>query len=149
VNREMAVARLNNGSMLKGYLKVFSSDMDEISVEENGTGKLHLLKMEDMKAVFFVKSFEGDHEYRDRKSYGSSKSKGQRVFVKFRDGESMVGFLDGGVPWERGFFLSKQDKTQKGFFLLPSDEDTNNLRVFVVSSSVDDVTVVPGQAEQI
>ena len=148
MNREMAVARLNNGSMLKGYMKDFSSDLDEISVEEDGTDKLHLLKIGDVKAVFFVKSFEGDHDYRDRKVYSHSKPRGQRVFVKFRDGEGMVGFLDSAIPWERGFFLSKQNSSRKGFFLLPADEDGNNLRVFVVSSSVDDVTVVPGQADQ-
>jgi hypothetical protein len=148
VNRERAVARLNNGNLLKGYMKEFSSDMTEIAVEEDGTGKLHLLRMEDMKAVFFVKSFEGDHEYRERKSYSNSKPRGQRVFVKFRDGESLVGFMDSDIPWEKGFFLSKRDNDKKGFFLLPADEDGNNLRVFVVSSSVDDVTIVPGQAEQ-
>jgi len=52
------------------------------------------------------------------------------------------------VPWERGFFLSKKDSDLKGFFLLPVDEDTNNIKVFVVASSVDDVTVVPNQVEQ-
>jgi len=97
--------------------------------------------------VFFVKSFEGDQGYKERKSYGVAKIKGQRVFVKFRDGEGLVGFLEGDVPWQRGFFLSKQDSDLKGFFLLPVDEDTNNIKVFVVSSSVDAVTVVPNQAK--
>jgi hypothetical protein len=69
--------------------------------------------------------------------------------VKFRDGESMVGFLDGELPWDKGFFLSKQENGRKGFFLLPADTEGNNVRVFVVSSSVDDVTVVPGQADQL
>jgi hypothetical protein len=64
------------------------------------------------------------------------------VFVKFRDGESLLGFLEGDFPWEKGFFLSRQDKGLKGFFLLPVDEDANNIKVFVVSSSVVDVTVV-------
>jgi len=57
-----------------------------------------------------------------------------------------VGFLEGDVPWEKGFFLSKRGSNRKGFFLLPVDEDTNNIKVFVVSSSVDAVTVVPNQA---
>jgi hypothetical protein len=149
VNRDMAIARLNNGSLLKGYVKDFSTDLSEIAMEVDGTGTLHTVTMEEMKAVFFVKSFEGDHEYREKKTYSRSKPRGQRVFVKFRDGESMVGFLDGELPWDKGFFLSKQENGRKGFFLLPADTEGNNVRIFVVSSSVDDVTVVPGQADQL
>ena len=147
MDMEKTVTRLNNGNLLKGYMRDFSPNRNELTVEEKGTARQHLVKIEDLKAVFFVKSFEGDHEYRERKSYGIAKIKGQRVFVKFRDGESMVGFLEGEVPWERGFFLSKQYSDLKGFFLLPVDEDTNNIKVFVVSSSVDAVTVVPNQAK--
>ena len=145
---EKTVTRLNNGNLLKGYMKNFSPNRNEVTVEETVAAREHLVKIEDVKAVFFVKSFEGDHEYREKKSYGIARIKGQRVFVKFRDGESMVGFLEGEVPWERGFFLSKQDSDLKGFFILPVDEDTNNIKVFVVASSVDDVTVVPNQAVQ-
>ena len=143
---EKTVTRLNNGDLLKGYMKNFSPDRNELTVEEEGSDNQRQVKIGDVKAVFFVKSFEGDHAYKERKSYSLTKTKGQRVFVKFRDGEGLVGFLEGDVPWQRGFFLSKQDSDLKGFFLLPVDEDTNNIRVFVVSSSVDAVTVVPNQA---
>ena len=146
VNMEKAVTRLIDGKLLKGYIREFSPDQNEVTIEEEVTGDLHPVKIGDVKAVFFVKSFEGDHEHKEKKSYGSVKIKGQRVFVKFRDGEGLVGFLEGDVPWEKGFFLSKQDSNLKGFFLLPVDEDTNNIKVFVVSSSVDAVTVVPNQA---
>ena len=145
---EKTVTRLINGKLLKGYIKEFSPDQNEINIEDEVTGDLHPVKIEDVKAVFFVKSFEGDHEHREKKSYGIAKIRGQRVFVKFRDGETMVGFLEGDVPWARGFFLSKQDSGLKGFFLLPVDEDTNNIKVFVVASSIDEVTVVPNQVEQ-
>jgi len=143
---EKAVTRLINGKVLKGYIDEFSPDQNEVNIKEEITGDLHTVKIGDVKAVFFVRSFEGDQEHKERKSYGIAKVKGQRVFVKFRDGEGLVGFLEGDVPWEKGFFLSKQDSSRKGFFLLPVDEDTNNIKVFVVSSSVDAVTVVPNQA---
>lgn len=146
VNMEKAVTRLINGKVLKGYIKEFSPDQNEVNIKEEVTGNMHPVRIGDVKAVFFVKSFEGDHEHKERKSYGLAKIKGKRVFVKFRDGEGLVGFLEGDVPWQKGFFLSKQDSNLKGFFLLPVDEDTNNIKVFVVSSSVDDVTVVPNQA---
>lgn len=145
VSMEKVVTRMIDGKLLKGYITEFSPEQSEVNIEEEATGDLHPVKIRDVKAVFFVKSFEGDNEYKERKSYGITKIKGKRVFVKFRDGEGLVGFLEGGVPWQRGFFLSKQESDLKGFFLLPVDEDTNNIKVFVVSSSVDAVTVVPSQ----
>lgn len=145
---EKVVVRLNAGGLLKGYLKEFSPVLPELSLIESGSSRTLSVRLDDVKAVFFVRSFEGDHEYKERKSYGATPSKGQRVFVKFGDGESLVGFLDGEVPWDKGFFLSKQ-RDQKGFYLLPADEDANNVKVFVVASSVVDVTVVPAQGEKI
>ena len=142
-NTEKAVMRFSNGEILKGYLKEFSPDLAKLTLKEAGTDKAHLVRIEDVKAVFFVRSFEGDNAYKEKKSYGVSKPKGRKVYIKFKDGESMVGFLDGEVPWDKGFFLSKQDHEKKGFFLLPVDEDANNIKVFVVVSSVDYVTVVP------
>lgn len=148
--REKAVVRFSSGLILKGFLKDFSTESNEIFLEEAETYKLHPVRMEEVKAIFFVKSFEGDQDYRERKSYANTEPKGQRLFIKFRDGESLVGFLEGEVPWERGFYLSRRDKGPKGFYLLPADAETNNTKVFVVASSVDDVTVVPkiiGQSE--
>jgi len=142
---EKVVTRLINGKVLKGYIKEFSPELSRVEIKEEVTGDLHPVKIGDVKALFFVRSFKGDHEHKERKSYGIAKIKGQRVFVKFRDGEGLVGFLEGDVPWEKGFFLSKQNDSRKGFFLLPVDEDTNNIKVFVVSTSVDAVTVVPNQ----
>jgi hypothetical protein len=143
VGHERSVVRLNDGSLLKGYLKDFSSEMETVVLREAETGKIHTLRIEDLKAVFFVKSFEGDDDYKEKKSYGIRKPTGNRVFVKFKDGERLVGFVDGKVPWQKGFFLSRKDSDGKGFFLLPVDKDTNNIKIFVISSSVDDVTVVP------
>ncbi len=143
VGRERSVVRLNDGSLLKGYLKDFSPGKATVVLQEAETDEVHKLKTADVKAVFFVRTFEGNYDYNEKKSYGIRRPMGKRVFVKFRDGERLVGFVEGTVPWEKGFFLSKRENKEKGFFLLPVDEDTNNIKVFVISSSVDDVTVVP------
>jgi len=141
-DREKSVVRFRDGRMLKGYLSGFSPHAEKGVVEEE-TGASHSVSVEELKAVFFVRSFEGDQSHKEKKSYGSSHVKGHRAFVKFKDGESMVGFLDGSVPWERGFFLSRREGDTKGFFVYPADSEANNIRVFVVASAVSDVTVVP------
>jgi hypothetical protein len=65
------------------------------------------------------------------------------VFIKFKDRESLIGFIDGEVPWQKGFTLTKPDGTEDtGFFLTPSDNDSNNIKVFVVCSAIEKVTIM-------
>jgi hypothetical protein len=141
---EKAVLRFLDGTMLKGYLEFFSEEGHEIALREAETETLHNVQVDGLKAVFFVRSFDGNRTYHEKKSYGIRKPKGHRAFIKFNDGEDMVGFLDGDVPWEKGFFLSKQKmKKLMGFYLLPADEGSNNTRIFIFTRAVRDVTVVP------
>ena len=140
---ERVVCRFNNGHILKGYLQGFNPEMPEVMVRDETNGNTAAIRMDDLKAVFFVRSFEGDDCHREKKAFGTVRAKGNRVYIKFNDGESLVGFLEGEVPWERGFFLSRKNAALQGFFLLPVDDNANNLKVFVVASAIDDVTVVP------
>ena len=82
-------------------------------------------------------------QHKERKIYGIRRSEGKKIFVKFKDDESMVGYLHGDVPWDKGFFLSKPDKEKEGFFLIPVDEDSNNIKVFIIYSAVKDITSIP------
>jgi small nuclear ribonucleoprotein (snRNP)-like protein len=140
---EKIVARFNDGRILKGYLKDFSVNKDVVILHEAEKKKKHTIPIEDLKALFFVKTFEGDSGYSERKAYGVRKSIGRKVYVKFKDGESMIGFIEGELPWKKGFFLSKSDTGDKGFFLIPTDSEGNNIKIFVVGSSVRDVTSIP------
>lgn len=142
-DREKAVIRFRDGRVVKGFLLAFSPETDHVSLEGEGKGGVQTVRIDDLKAIFFVKSFAGNREYHEHRSFGSGRRKGQRIFVRFTDGEHLVGFLEGGVPWEKGFFLSRREGEGKGFFVFPADSGSNNERVFVVSSSVADVTVVP------
>jgi hypothetical protein len=98
--------------------------------------------IEELKALFFVKSFEGSSRYVERKVFGIRKSLGRKVFVKFVDKESLVGFIEGEIPWDKGFSLAKLGKRVKGFFLTPVDGDCNNDRVFVVGSAIENITIM-------
>lgn len=140
---EKVVCRFTDGHTLKGYLAGFTTALPEFSIRPESGGESLVVRLDDLKAVFFVRTFEGDNSYREKKSYGTTCVKGNRAFVKFRDGESLIGFLEGEIPWKRGFFLSGSGVAQQGFFLLPCDEGSNNIKVFVVAAAVNDVTVVP------
>lgn len=134
---QKAILRFLDGRMLKGFIRNFTLADDHVFIvdESSDTQKV---KLKELKAIFFVRKFEGDREHREKKSFAGTRRTGKRLFVKFRDGEQMTGFLEGDTPWEKGFFLDL--KKTSGFFLRPVDEDSNNLKVFIVTSALLDVT---------
>lgn len=142
-NINRVVVRFNNGRILKGYIRNFIADEGFVTLEEAGTCREQIIPIGELKAIFFVKTFEGVSEYRDKKAYGIRKNIGRKVYIRFNDEESMIGFLEGEVPWKKGFFLSKPDKVAKGFFLIPVDSESNNIKVFAVGSSIKDITLMP------
>jgi len=140
---DTVVLRFNDGKVLKGYLKGFSQESQEVMFEELGKTNASAIPVREMKAIFFVKTFEGDNTRREIKRYGLGQNKGKKIFVKFKDEESVIGYLHEDVPWDKGFFLSRPDNKKTGFFLIPVDEDSNNIKIFVIRSSVKDITAVP------
>src|SRR4030067_140422 len=119
-DKEKIVARFNDKRLLKGYIKKFTGDSAVVIIEEADTGKEHAVPIDDLKAIFYVKTFEGSKEYKEKKVYGPGKKLGRKVFVKFRDGEKLVGFLEADVLPDKILSFLKSDGSKKGFFL-PSD----------------------------
>jgi len=142
--QDKVVIRYKDGKVLKGFAHAFDDSSDHINVKMLDSDEQNNIPFEELKAVFFVRSFEGTSSYREKKRYGISEKKGDRVFVKFSDGELLVGYLIGDVPWDKkkGFNLSKSETKQKGFYMLPSDLKSNNIKVFVPLSYVQDVFVM-------
>lgn len=141
--KEKVVIRFNNGRVLKGYLKEFFQDSPAILFEEAGKKEFYAISVRELKAIFFVKTFEGKNGYKEKKKYGERKQAGKKIFVKFKDGESFVGYLSGDMPWDKGFFLSKPDDKRTGFFIVPADEESNNEKAYIIKSSVKDVLALP------
>jgi hypothetical protein len=86
------------------------------------------IMIKDLKAVFFVRTFEGNKDYHDRKEFeGTDQLQGRKVAITFSDGEVIVGSTLG------------YDPSRPGFFLFPVDPQSNNMRVFCISKAVKDV----------
>lgn len=140
---EKVVVRFNSGKILKGYLEDFTAYTDVVVIQEVETDKEHGIPIHELKAIFFVKTFQGNSSRSDKKAFGIRENIGRKVYIRFNDSESMMGYLEGEIPWEKGFYLSKPASSLKGFFLVPVDADSNNKKVFVVSSSIKDITLMP------
>jgi hypothetical protein len=107
--------------MKKGTTRDFSLHKTHFHLEETN-GEISEISIEDLKAVFFVKDFEGNKTH--QKSYDDNISGGgKKIKVSFFDDETVVGYTLGYSPERQGFFLA------------PADLQGNNERIFVVKSA--------------
>jgi len=133
----LVVARYLDGRVLKGVTNDFSPNRPGFHVEVDGTNEVVELRCRQLKALFFVKTFAGDPARQDVKGFlqgPAETSQGRKIAVRFRDGEFMCGYT---LSWS---------PDREGFFLFPADVDSNNQRIYVVSSAADEVKAGP-QAE--
>jgi len=132
------VVKYNDGTIIKGYTTDFNPSKDIFHIylvdEELETAKDEKveIKLDAIKAVFFVKSFQGNKDYKKVRTFEghSSGSLSQRkIIVIFKDGENFYGTTHSYSP------------ERSGFFVFPIDEEDNNDRVFVPRSALEKVHV--------
>lgn len=114
------VVRYADGRVLKGYadfdpeqasLRLAPLDDPEFDGDE--------VAVNELKAVFFVRSFDGDPSRDESKDlYQPRPPNTRKVSVRFRDGEELVGHT------------RQLDRHRAGLFFVPLDPGSNNLRVF-------------------
>lgn len=130
--KQKIVVRYLNKELVKGDTSDFFPNKETFhvtSVNKFGKEKTIEVELKSLKAIFFVKDLEGNKDYRENKLALSENKLGKHVAVTFKDGEML-----------RGSSLGVSLKLQ-GFFLFPSDKNSNNRRIYVVSSSVKEVKV--------
>lgn len=129
-----AVVRFSDGSVEKGFIRNFSPNKEcfHLQPHEKSSGQdMRQIWVRDLKAIFFVKDFGGNSAYDERREFlAGEKTPGRKIEVLFRDGEKLVGTTLGYEPGRPGFFIH------------PVDDGSNNIRVFVVQSSVDKVRIL-------
>jgi len=142
IEPDKVVVRFKDGRVLKGQVNDFDPNAVEIMLVELENGDKLRLPIDELKALFFVHSLEGDPAYRERKVFGIRESIGHKIYIRFHDGESMLGFIKGDVPWEKGFYRSSPESQSSGFFMAPVDGESNNIKIFVIASAVRDISVI-------
>jgi uncharacterized protein DUF6982 len=114
-----------DGRRLPGYIYNFSAMKDSFdlhSAENPLQGQATKIQMKDLKAVFFVREFQGKPEHKD-KAEVDERAHGRKIEVTFRDGETILGKTEGYNP------------QKPGFFMFPGDGDSNNLRIYVINKN--------------
>ena len=120
------VVRFADGALLKGFTQDFHPTRSQFSlwpsINSKPADRVNV-PMSRLKAVFFVKDFQGNPRYHERKTF-TVRGQGRRVEVTFVDTEVVLGTTLNYRP----------DAT--GFFVVPADAGGNNTRIFVVASAV-------------
>ena len=121
--------RFKDGRVLKGTTQDFVPGKPFMHLHTPDSPEAVVIEIEELKAVFFVKDFTGNSEHSDHKNFPDQipSSKGRKIVVVFKDDEVMTGYTFG------------YDPCRSGFFVVPSDEASNNDRAFVVRSAVKEV----------
>jgi hypothetical protein len=127
------VVRYGDGRVVKGMTQDFFPNKDRFHLRSDTTASEEPAEVliRDLKAVFFVKDFDGKPGYNERKEYNNGdKAQGRKVEILFVDGEKLVGSTLG------------YDPNRLGFFLFPVDPESNNMRVFAVTAAVKNVRYI-------
>ncbi len=119
---------------MKGVTNNFSPTKDFfhfIPIDASLESKPLELNTIDLKALFFVKDFDGKPAYNEKREFDSTKPLVERkIRVVFKDGELMVGTTNG------------YHRNRQGFFINPVDSNSNNERCFVFSAATKEVSLI-------
>lgn len=112
-------------SPVRGYFFLFPES--DPALESSARGLL--VRLSELKALFFVKEFAGNPGRQQNPVSGAVP--GNKIEVTFSDGETLVGVAD--APFAGGL----------GYFFTPADPNSNNERIFVIAANVRESRPLP------
>lgn len=125
------VTHAKNGKITKGHTSDFSPGKDKFHLSsENDPSIKEEIILDTLKAVFFVKDFQGDFLHVDSHDFSKATVSGKHIVISFRDGEILFGTSDA------------IHREKIGFFIFPIDPDANTERAFVINSFINSIDIV-------
>ena len=134
--KKKVVVKDQNGEILKGWVEEFKPErkafilfpLIEYSEEERME-----INFNSLKAVFFVKDFTGNRNYKKVRTFDLNFNitpSQRKLIVNFKDGEHLYGTCH------------SYGRYKIGFFIYPVDLKDNNERIFVVHSAAESVRLI-------
>jgi hypothetical protein len=127
--RQCIVAHLKSGKLLKGYTDDFVPARETFRLRSAYGGdreNTYEVRTDDLKALFFVKTLEGNKHYVEKKRFDDIDTRnlrGIKVKAEFADGEVIRG-----TSFDYG-------KNSNGFYIIPVDPQSNNEKIYVVADA--------------
>jgi len=116
------VVHIVGGKILKGTTANFFPNREVFHLQEKENGENLEISVSILKAVYFVKAFEGSPEY-DERTNMARVGCGRKIKIYFKDGETQIGYTQGYTPG------------RSGLFVFPVDPESNNERIYIVAAS--------------
>lgn len=116
------IVRFSDGKILKGTTADLFPNKAVFHLKDKENGSIQEIDIFNLKAVYFVKCFDGNPGYQERDDI-ERVGLGKKIKVQFKDGEILIGYTQGYSP-NRDIFI-----------VFPSDPDSNNEKVFVVTNA--------------
>ena len=134
--KKKVVVKYKDGKIIKGWVEGFRSDRESFILYpliEYSEEEMLEIKFSSLKAVFFIKGFAGNKDYKKVRTFNidTKVTPSQRkLIVRFKDGENL-------------YSTSHSCGRYKiGFFVYPIDPKDNNKRIFVIHSAAENVRIM-------
>lgn len=134
--KKKAVVKYQNGEIIKGWIEDFRPDRESFNlfplIEYSEEERIEI-KYSYTKAVFFIKDFMGNKDYKKVRTFNINITitpSQRKLIVNFIDGEHLYGTSH------------SYSKYKIGFFVYPIDPKDNNERIFVIHSAVESVRLI-------
>lgn len=126
---EKVVAHYQDGRTLRGTTQDFRPEAEAFHLlPSEGGGIPTTVRLSDLKALFYVKDYGYLRRQVERSRRFADRGPGQKTIIEFKDGERLWGFTEEYTPGGHGFFFT------------PADPEENNVRIFVINTSVKQIT---------
>ena len=126
------VVHLKDGTICKGVTRDFDPAGGSFHLlPAEGGGVPMRVSCEKMKALFYVRDYLGNRDFKANTGFSAKQPEGRQAVLTFKDGEKIWGT----IPPE-------ENPEADGFHFIPSDEEDNNVRIYVVTSSLEVLDLV-------
>jgi len=134
--KKKAVVKYQNGEIIKGWIEDFRPDRESFFlfpfIEYSEEERMQI-KFSSLKAIFFVKDFIGDKDYKKIRTFNVDLKitpSQRKLIVNFLDGERLYGTSH------------SYGRYKVGFFVYPIDTKDNSERIFVVHKAIESVRLM-------
>jgi hypothetical protein len=134
--KKKAVVKYQKGEIIKGWVEDFRPDRKSFIlfplIEYSEEERMEIY-FNSLKAVYFVKDFIGDKDYKKVRTFDVNLKitpSQRKLIVNFIDGEHLYGTSH------------SYGRYKVGFFVYPIDPKDNSDRIFVVHSAIESVRLM-------
>ena len=134
--KKKAVVRYQNGEIIKGWIEEFKPERESFIlfplIEYSQEDRIEI-EFSSLKAVFFVKDFIGNKDYKKVRTFDVDfkiTPSQRKLIINFKDGEHLYGTSH------------NYGRYKMGFFVYPIDPKDNNERIFVVRTATDGIRLM-------